>query len=82
MPSPAFTEQDFADWLQHPCTQGLRAWLTGRKEQLKESWASGAFTDQSQYATAILNAKAIGACELASQVIDLDFEQLKAGEEE
>ena len=63
--------------MEHPVTQALRQVLRKQVDDLKEQWAAGAFTDQSQYATAILNAKAIGRCETAEFVAGLDFEQLK-----
>lgn len=47
-----------------------------RKEELKEQWAAGVFTDMSQYGTAILNAKAIGSCEAYENIEKLDFDTL------
>lgn len=47
-----------------------------RKLELQEQWASGKFTDQSQFGTAILNAKAIGNCETLDWFLDLDYEAL------
>jgi len=70
-------EETFLGWVDHPVTQELRKILRNRVNDLKEQWAAGAFTDQSQFATAILNAKAIGNCELAEFVIGLDFEQFQ-----
>lgn len=55
------------------------------REREKESWASGAWTDMSQFGTAILNAKAIGKCELIEDVVSVEYEQLlgeKHGEPE
>lgn len=62
------------DWLQHPATKALREHFRRRQEMLKDRWASGEFTDVSQYGAAILNAKAIGQCEAIQDLIDLDFE--------
>jgi hypothetical protein len=44
-----------------------------RREQYKESWASGDFTHLEQYATAIANAKAIGGCTTYQEVLDIDY---------
>ena len=63
-------------WLLHPVTQALRKLLHRRQEELKEQWAAGQFTDQGQYATAILNAKAIGNCEAYEKIEVLDLETL------
>jgi hypothetical protein len=70
-------EEEFQEWLQHPVTEALRAWARREKESFKEQWASGAFTDQGQFATAILNAKAIGNCEALERVANIEFDQLK-----
>jgi hypothetical protein len=53
-------QEEFDAWLAHPITQQVLAAARLRKETFKERWAAGAFTDLSQYGTAILNAKAIG----------------------
>ena len=37
---------------------------------------AGEFTDQSQFGTAISNAKAIGACQAFEDVLGVDLEQL------
>lgn len=67
---------EFSEWLKHPVTEALFATLHQRIADLKEQWASGAFTDQSQFATAIANAKAIGNCEAIEGILSLDHEQL------
>lgn len=68
------SQEEFDAWRDHPVTHLLRELAQRRKEQLKEQWASGQFTDLSQYGTAILNAKAIGRCEEISWFADLDYE--------
>ena len=70
------TEAEWQDWLDHPATKAQLRLLRKWKEEAKEQWAAGAFTDLSQYGTAILNAKAIGGCELIENVLDLTFEQV------
>ena len=70
------TEQEFKDWQDHPATKALHDLLLERRNDLKEQWASGAFTDQSQFGTAILNAKAIGNCEAVELILNLEYEQL------
>ena len=70
------TEQEFKDWLEHPATQAIHRTLRNWQQGLKDNWASGSYTDMSQYGTAILNAKAIGTCEALDRVIEIDFEQL------
>ena len=69
--------EEFDAWLTHPVTQQVLAAARLRKETFKERWAAGAFTDLSQYGTAILNAKAIGGCEMLDWLIGLDHETLQ-----
>jgi hypothetical protein len=53
----------------------------GKKiETRKDQWVSGVFTDQSQFGTAILNAKAIGYCEACEDIITLDYTDVKGDE--
>lgn len=76
------SEEEFLGWLEHPITKALRQMMRNRINLEKERWASGAFTDQSQFGTAILNAKAIGGCEVCELVAGLDYETLVTGLEE
>lgn len=69
-------EQEWQEWLEHPATRALHRTLRLWQEEFKDQWAGGAFTDLSQYGTAILNAKAIGGCEALERVLGLDFEQV------
>jgi len=70
------SQEAWDGWLQHPVTKALRRTLLYWQRQKQEQWASGAFTDQQHFGTAILNAKAIGNCEAWNQVIELDFDKL------
>ena len=70
------SKEEFLGWLEHPVTKALRQALRAKIEFEKERWASGAFTDQGHFATAILNAKAIGNCEGLAFTAGLDYETL------
>jgi len=72
----ATTDQEFSEWLDHPVTKAYRSMLKKWKEELKEEWASGSFTDMSQFGTAILNAKAIGQCELLDRLHDTEVNDI------
>ena len=67
------TESEWTEWLQHPATRRMHSHLRRLQHDLKEQWASGAFTDQSQFGTAIQNAKAIGQLECAERVLSLEY---------
>ena len=70
------TEQEFQDWLEHPATQALRSLLLQEIQTLKDQWAAGAFTNEAQYATHMLNASAIGGIRVAERVIAMDYDQI------
>lgn len=70
------SEQAVNEWRQHPVTQELLRILGKWQEELCKQWMYGRFTDQSQYATAILNAKAVGSCEAYDKVKNFNYEQV------
>ena len=70
------TEEEWRDWQDHPATKAFLECFRRRKEFLKEQWAEGQYTDQQHFATAILNARAIGKCEVCDQVVALDYEEM------
>lgn len=75
-------QEQFLEWKRHPVTEAFMAWAQREIEALKTRWSEGAFTDQSQFATAIMNAKAIGQCEFVAKVRDLDFLELEGDRSE
>ena len=70
------TEQEWLDWQDHPATKAQRQVLRQWVDELKDRWASGSFSSPHEHETMILNAKAIGNCEVIEKVIDLDYDQL------
>lgn len=76
----ALTEQEHQDWLEHPATLALKEYLRSEIELRKEEWMAGAYTDQSQFGTAIMNAKAIGFCEAATKILELTFDELESSD--
>ena len=69
-------EEEFKAWLEHPVTKLVKQLLRGKIEFKKEQWAAGLFTDQSQFATAIMNAKAVGSCEAWDEFLAIEYEDL------
>ena len=72
----------WAEWRQLPQTQRLWRVMRKWKEDLKEQWASGKFTDASNIATAMQNANAIGKCELLDRLMTLEWDQMETEEED
>jgi hypothetical protein len=71
--SPAM---QFNEWLAHPLTVRLRHLLQDQLAELQEQWSSGAFTDGSMEKMALLNANAVGQCEVIRLLLDLEANQL------
>ncbi len=69
-------QERFDDWSQDPTTQALRRFLASELASLKDQWANGAFTADSVERLALLQANAIGQCEVLQRLLDLDSQQL------
>ena len=70
------TEGEWAEWARHPVTKVQHKLLGQWVVELQRAWSSGQFTDLGQFGTAILNAKAIGACEAYQRVVNLEYGQV------
>jgi len=71
------SEEQFTAWLQDPCTQMLREYARRKREELKEMWAGGDFSDPtSATSMAIKNAGATGACSAYQEVIEPVFQSI------
>lgn len=66
----------FNEWLAHPLTVRLRHLLMGQLVDLQSQWSSGTFTAESAEKTAMLNANAVGQCEVIQYLLDLEPNQL------
>lgn len=75
-PANSPQENEFKEWLLHPTTRRLHEWLRSKQASWKDQWAAGAFTDVHEYATAILNAKAIGNCQMVDSVLNIELSDL------
>ena len=64
------TLERYANWLEHPVTQQFRQHLSQQLSQLQAQWSSGNFTSDTVEKTALLNANAIGQCELLIALIE------------
>lgn len=59
------------EWLQHDISKDLIKVIKDDIELLKDQWAKGAFTGETQDATAQKNAKAIGQVETLEVLLEL-----------
>lgn len=65
--------------MEHPVTRMLRAYLSMKREDLKELWASGAFSASLETEMIAKNAGATGACSAYQDILDMDYQKLKDG---
>lgn len=70
------SEEEWNAWWQEPSGDALRAMLRLAIAAEKDRWAGGEFLDVSQFATAINGARAIGTCDMASRILEIDFQQV------
>ena len=69
------TEQEFNDWKQHPMTRELMRVLAAKREELRQAWEGGSFTDWQSESMALVNVGNIGTCRGYAYVQGLDYEQ-------
>jgi hypothetical protein len=69
------TEEEFDGWRSHPGTVALVKLLHAKREELRQAWEGGSFTDYSDTSTALVNVGNLGACKGYAFVTDLTYEQ-------
>jgi hypothetical protein len=67
-------EEEFKEWLRHPITQQVKQMLNVKREELRQQWEGGSFTDYAQETTALVNVGNIGTCKGYAFVTELDYE--------
>lgn len=70
----ALTEEEFNEWKLHPMTQALVAILEAKREDLRQRWEGGSFTDYSKDTTALVNVGNLGTCKGYAFVVDFTYE--------
>lgn len=74
------SQEEWDAWSLHPVTKVMRQHFRLRREDILDSWSSGAFTGPSSAETIQKNAQAIGAAQAYAEVSELSYEQLKETE--
>jgi len=69
------TEEEFQAWLTHPVTEAVRNLLKEKREELRQSWEGGSFTDYSKDTTILVNVGNLGTCKGYAFLTDLTYEQ-------
>lgn len=74
MSDPALTEEEFKAWWDHPGTRALVRILHAKREELRQAWEGGAFTDYDDRTTALVNVGNLGTCKGFAFVTDFSYE--------
>lgn len=69
------TEQEFKEWLEHPVTRTVRELLGKKREELRQAWEGGSFTDYDERTTVLVNVGNLGTCKGYAFVQELDYQQ-------
>jgi hypothetical protein len=69
-------EEEFNEWKLHPVTQTILKLLQAKREELRQQWEGGSFTDYTQEGTVLINVGNLGTCKGYAFVTDLTYEQL------
>lgn len=70
-------EQEFLAWKSHPVTSKLLQVLRKWQEGLKDDWAEGHLIEDTEFKTAITQAKALGNLQACKRIEELDYETLQ-----
>lgn len=68
------TEEDFLAWKAHPVTQEVMKLLAAKREDLRQLWEGGSFTDYEKDGTILINVGNLGTCKGYAFVMELDYE--------
>lgn len=74
MSEPLPTEEEFAAWKSDFVTRWVVRLLHKKREDLRQDWEGGRFTDYEQGAMVLVNVGNIGTCKGYAFVTDLDYE--------
>ena len=69
-------EQEFLEWKTHPVTKDFFQWLERRREEIKESWASGEFVSSHDRGDVYQNASALATCSVLDSMKNVEYLQV------
>lgn len=71
----AITESEFKEWKSHPVTLAVVEILAKKREELRQAWEGGSFSDYDERTMALLNVGNIGTCKGYAFVQELEYDQ-------
>lgn len=69
------TEEEFKEWLAHPGTRSVLEVLAAKREELRQAWEGGSFTDYESGGTVLVNVGNLGTCKGYAFMQELTYEQ-------
>jgi len=70
------SEAEFLAWKDDPVTRDFLVYITRKREDTKEAWASAEFVGQDVEEYAIRNSAGVARCELCRELLELDYQRL------
>ena len=70
------TEEEFLGWLLDPVTECIMGVLAAKREELRQQWEGGSFTDYASDTTALVNVGNLGTCKGYAFIQELTYDQL------
>ena len=71
------TKEEWDAWLVHPVTKRVQEWARLEREDFRDRWEQGLLSDdQSQFTHDLLQAKAVGSCQVLRAVQVLEYESI------
>ena len=71
------TKEEFDAWRSDPVTEFVVALLHKKREELRQAWEGGSFTDYDKGTTALVNVGNLGTCKGYAFVTDLTYEDIE-----
>lgn len=68
------SKDEFDDWLRHPVTKAVKEMLLAKREQMRQDWEGGSFSDYDKSAMILINVGNLGTCKGWALVTDLTHE--------
>lgn len=75
MSDRVLTEEEFNAWKMHPGTIHLMQILNAKREELRQAWEGGSFSDYTQEGTVLVNVGNLGTCKGFAFVTEFTYEQ-------
>lgn len=69
-------KSEFAEWLEHPVTKVVLEMGRAEREQYRQDWEGGSFTDYSKDAAILVNVGNLGTCKGIALFTDLTYVKL------